>query len=236
VASTRFSRALMTRERDFPKACREALRQGYDALDESDIAEICGAVGRMADAPERLCAALTPRWVAPEMEPACVAEFSRYARAGAAPSCDGLAAGAEVLRERCEALRAFRRVRDGGGADACGSSDLCRALDGRFRGPIARLQTRMAAFSCALTSGDALADDHADLVLARAALDSAAAGARAAEARRAPGDRAAAARIDAAAEEISRLQARAQAALTSLPAAPKRAVDPMTAAPGESYP
>jgi len=234
TAAAHFSRALMRRTPDFPQACRLSLRQGYAAMTEPEIERTCALIGARVDEPEALCAQLAPSVLAPERIPACVAEFSRYARGAAPDSCAGLETGAEILRERCRALVALRRARDGGGPQACGSSDLCRVLAGDDAGPEARVRERMGSFACALISGAALSARHADLDLARRGLDEARAGVAAAEAARAAGDRAGAAAVDAAAERVARLEARELEQRSSLPAAGTRALDPMSPDPGSA--
>jgi cytochrome c peroxidase len=233
TGAARFSRALMRRDPDFRSACLISLRQGYSVMSSSDIEETCAAIARDIDEPAKLCGELIPARLSPDRLSACIAEFSRYAAPGKpAAGCAGLEAGAEVLRERCGALSGLRRARDGGGAAACGSSDLCRALYGDYAGPEARLKSRMSSFACALLSGAALSARHSDLDMAGRALDSARAGIAAAESARAPGDRGAAAAVDALAERVARLDARQQAQLSALPAASRGELDPMAPATG----
>jgi cytochrome c peroxidase len=215
--SVRFARALMLRAPDFPAACRALMRDGYTAMSDADIEGLCALIAKDVDEPARLCAELGGRWLPAERGASCEAEFARYAR-GDGGSCAGFTSGPEILSERCEGLLAYRRALAGGGARACGSSELCRALAGDAEGPQTRVGERLSSRACGTVARAARSTRRSDLDLARGELDAAGAGVAAAESVRPAGDRAAAARIDAEAERVARLAQRVSAELAGLPA------------------
>lgn len=236
AAAMRFSRALMTRSPDWPEACRESLRRGYRAMPEADAAALCGRVAEGVDRPGELCAGLSPRWLEPGLVPACVAEFSRYARGGPEPDCSSIVAGEALLRGRCEALVAYRRASRGGGTRDCAGSELCLALAGDVEGPMSRLQARAASFSCALKSRSRNALRRAALAAARAEAEAARAALEARERARPAGSREGAAALDALAERAARLERRAAGLLEALPVEETLTLDPMAPLRAEAGP
>ncbi len=214
-STLRFSRALMSRSSDWPEACRESLAQGYDRLAKTEIASVCAAIIERVDDPAALCRSLAPRYLDDERGPSCAAEFAQFAKAGGGADCGAIAMGAEVLRERCEALKGLRRV-PVEGLGACGAGEMCRAMAGDEKAVSERLRARLAAKACALTARAANSARRAALLRARREAVSAREGAEAAEKARPAGDRAAAARLDAAAERAALVEAKADAALGEL--------------------
>lgn len=214
--SLRFSRALMRRSQDWPRACRASLAYDYAAMGPGAAERVCGAVERLVDDPPKLCASLVPEFLTEERLPSCVAEFARYAKDGDGGDCGSIAAGADVLKGRCEALKAFRRAVSAG-PGACGGSELCRVLAGDAAPALAKLKARMGTAACALSARGRNSQRHGDLALAGREAESARLALAAVEASRAMSDRSTAARIDALAARAARLEASVSAAIQALP-------------------
>ena len=220
-SSLRFARALMLRSSDWPAACRESLSQGYAIIPPEDVARVCALISERVDDPPSLCRALVPRYLDADRAASCVSEFTLFASKGDGGDCGEIVAGAEVLRERCLALKKFRQVRVSG-ITACGSHDACRALAGDARPLLAWIKARGADAACALTTRASVTDRRAALALARRAALSARGALFAAEKARPASDRSAAARIDDASGRLARLEAKLETESAALPAEEKK--------------
>lgn len=141
-----FVRAAAERGPRFDAVCREGLRWSYRSFDAGDARTVCAAIERDLDRPERLCAALTPRYLDPRQAGACVKEFSLLG--GRSYDC---ARGPDEIpswvEQRCSEYRLYHKAR-AEGASACGGHGLCRALMGEGAAQALLLEKRVRSLAC----------------------------------------------------------------------------------------